>query len=434
MIGRADRSPPREADAEATLIPPVARIPLEPVWSLGTAAPALLRVISHVPWVAEEYRTLEREALIATTVAPFSEAGYTRPIGHLRSFYLERDGARVAYKGTELHAADFSDALRALSQFRSCDPHPPHLTTSLLSLADRFAVMEHKAPGVALLTEVMAEATAATELQLAHLARHGELARLPVPLHVHRWSDDAAAAYLAAVLPTVTARSAPIIERLISGGLGTIAYYYPGAAPRVNAIGFEHPELYRELTHRISLPDRLAVLEAGYPLRETIASWLQLVSRMLALGFFPNDPYGNYLLGECIQWQNAVLDGGFVDVDSITAMRTIPGERAFTETFVAMIVELATTLRKLLLGPVQHANLEYKDPSLATALLVMAVWDGIRRGVELERAAGGLADARLEQLVSEGDTYAFVRRCLTAMHPRPDAGEGPGLVHMTAFL
>lgn len=383
-------------------------------------------------WAFDEYRVLANTIPASSTVGPFAVDDFVRPIGHMRSFYRDGQFGRLVFKGTEIQSPDFVEALRAIAQFRSCDPHPPHIPTSLLSLLDRFAIMEHKAPGVVLLSEALSEANAAVAFQSAYFSRYHELASVPVPLRVYRWSEATVDDYLEKVLPLVTVRAVPIIRRLVAEGLGAIAYYYPGKAPRISGLGLDAPEISRDLLGRISFPDRLERLEEKYHVHKVFDSWMRLVSRMLVLGFYPNNPYGNYLLGEAIQWQNTVLDGGFVDVDSVTPMREIESDRAFTETFMAMVVELATTFRKLFLGPVPYANLEYKDPSLTMALLVVAVWEGLKKGVENERGAGASVDARLDRLIADRDAFSFVKENLGRMHPRPDVG-GPGLAHMSAF-
>jgi hypothetical protein len=160
-----------------------------------------------------------------------------------------------------------------------------------------------------------------------------------------------------------------------------------------------------------------------------VESWILLVARMLALGYFPNSPVNNYLIGQCLQWQNAVLDGGFVDVDSLQPMRDVHDPRSFHETFLAMLVDLCATIRAFLVGPLPTPNNEYNDPTLVSAFLVIRVWDDLKRRLLEERSQGGFEDPRLDALVGSGPLFQELDAGLSALYPPREIMASPVLRH-----
>jgi len=218
-----------------------------------------------------------------------------RPVNHHRAFYWTLGPGRVvAFKGTEIVAADLDDSIARLARGRRFE----------LRHLDHYPVRERKVPFALRLGEALREAENAALLQAAYVARYRALARVPLPLFVFRWSDDEVARFRGQLAPHLTRYVLDLVDELLASGLGVYVYYYPGIPLRV-----------RELASPID-----ATLDA-------VDDWVKLVARILALGFFPCS-YVQADTGQMIQDQNAVVDGGFVDTDSLHAMAegAEPGE------------------------------------------------------------------------------------------------------------
>lgn len=396
-------------------------------WLLSDHAPVLREALQREDsWAYEQALEIERLLPVATTAAPFETDGYFRPVRHVRAFYINGPHGVIGIKGSEILTEDQTDLLTAGRLFRSPSLSVTSVrSVSILSLLERFPLLEHKVPGALLMSEAMHETLAAAEVQMAFLRRYGRLARLPLPLATFAWHADDVERFKKRLLPHLNKQTASIVARLIHEGLGCNAYYYPSSPRRVGQLMIERPEINRHYSYA----DRASALRSEFDCERAITGWLTLTAQLLALGFFPNSPYNNYCTGQCIQQQNAVLDGGFADVDSVQPMHSIVSDREFYETYLAMVAELAVMLRALLLGSLPVPNLEYADPTLPTLFLCTSVWDELRRLLRIERDAGGLADERLEQLLESRGIAHDLERGLAALYPQPKLTQSPPLRH-----
>ena len=282
---------------------------------------------------------------LARDCAPFDDGSYFRPAGHFRAFYArltaDAAGAVLAIKGSEVLAGGSFDGLvGALAAHRG---------------VEHFALKELKLPGVVSAEEALAEAEAAAAYQAAHLAAFGQLAPVPTPLAVLRWSADVERSYLARVVGKGGAATAEVratLERLAAQqGLGVLLYHFPTPPLRV--------------LHWLQRcePSRSAFLQAGHahyaralalrsPMLATLRAWVVAVARMLLLGYFPTNPL-QHATGQCVQPQNMGVHGAVADLDSIAPSAAVaPADFAeFRARFWHMAVELASTATAYVAGP-----------------------------------------------------------------------------------
>jgi hypothetical protein len=326
------------------------------VWDAGEAAPAL---VAAVPGLAGHLAALRRAVPVAEELRPFAAEGFARPHRHLRAFYKSVPEGVIAIKGSEPLAPGLAPHFAAMSRFRI---DYPARGKSLFSAIEHFPLIEQKIPLAVTLDEAREDAAAAETVQSAQLARFGSVARVPLPLLVLRWPDEAAERHLAALAPLLSRRARRIVEREAEAGLGAFVYHYPTVPLRVAHL----PAILGLVGHEPTWRSRLAGLTDP---AVTIARWIDLVARLLVLGFLPGsiDSIG---VGHCLEVKNAVIDGGFVDLGSVQRIDEAATPQAFAETLLAAIADLAKTVRHLLRGDAADVEAEYRNPSL-TMLMVL---------------------------------------------------------------
>jgi len=377
-------------------------------WDVARESPALLRAAATaLPALESRLGQLRTLIPCADSISPFDAVfdgrEFVRPYRHMRAFYERSAGGVMAYKGTEPFAADLTAHLAALSQFRV---DYPGRGKSLFSAAEHFALVEQKVALALSLDEALEDARTACLLQSAHLERFGELARIPTPLLVAAWPDETLASHLAALRPLVSERAARIVETFTRNGLAAIVYFYPEVPIRV-------AHLSSELAPASDGP-WLARLAARTNPAQTVDRWIDLVARMLALGFLPGR-IEHIGIGHCLEMQNAVIDGGFVDVGSVVRMEQVASDRLFQETLLAAVADLAKTIRHFILGPVADAEAEYRNPSLVMLQTLHRVLPALRERV----LHYGPADPRVARFLEQPPVFDALARELTLLTPGP---------------
>lgn len=289
-------------------------MPAKPVW---TVDPALITKIPELPDLYNYFAQAE--------VLPGEWAPYYRPRGHWRAFYRWESWGCLAVKGGEAHSHSFETMLDIM-QAQSMTFHygfgeePQSVQMSVL---DRFLFLENKFPGVVRLSEALDEAELASQFQLAHLQRYGELARVPLPLYVHRLDNQLCQELAERLCRRLPARHHARIQALLP--LGVLVYWYPTLPERVS-----HLRLPLDALRQLLDPE--AVMQ----------SWIQLVGRCLQMGWMPCDPRSS-LQGMCLEAQNLTLDGGMVDLDSLRPLDTfIDHEQALERTLSVLARSLTT--------------------------------------------------------------------------------------------
>ena len=269
-----------------------------PVWELAGALsqkiPAEIPNLNTYP-VQEE-------------VLPGQWSPYHRPKGHWRCLYQWESWGCPAFKGGESHSPHFDGMLDIMERnqmtFRyGLDDQPQAVRLSVL---ERFLFVENKFPGALRLQEALDEAQLATEFQESHLERYGELARVPLPLVVHRLPDSLGLELAEKLCRRLPSRHHSRVHALLP--LGVLVYWYP------------------------TLPERVSHLREQRPAdpRPAVEAWIELLTRSLLLGWVPCDPCSS-LQGMCLEAQNLTLDGGMVDLDSLRRIESLPNPRPAIE-------------------------------------------------------------------------------------------------------
>jgi len=377
------------------------------VWDVATEAPELAQALAERdPAVAALCASLRKSLPVLRHNLEIVHPPFVRPSGHHRCFYIDATvgGGKgvVAVKGTEVHAENFPDWMKQQQQSRV------HVEGTVGSLShtvtesraemrgiDKWPVVEGKVPGGYLTHEALGDAKAAAAFQRAYYARYGEPARAPFPLLVFRWPDEARRRVWDELAPRLADRARGIVERLLQDGLACYVYHYPTLPLRLAHLRMKDVNVSAGLTY----PGRVEALSSAkfgqLDVGAIIDRWLELVARMLAVGFFPKDA-GSTVTGDCLQFQNAVLDGGFADVESLIAMERIGDERELHDALVRSVQELTATVCRLLLG-LSAPSRELRDrmPEMFTF-----VWNDLARRVADEAKRGSI-DARLTAALSE---------------------------------
>jgi hypothetical protein len=366
----------------------------ELIWDGFERAPELVRELARTePAIGPIADRLRRELPVQRAWG-FGESGaYVRPDRHVRSMYLQlarvpgaaSAGGCLAIKGTEAVADNFGamiERLRGMWNLCAAQVGSPaksvFMDGSMLSALERFPVIEGKPPGVHPAWDAVEEADWARELQAAHLARYGALARAPVPLFVFRFPDAVGERVLAQLAPELSPKTARIVETEIRAGLGAYVYHYPSLPLRV--LHLQVPDATSGATWRA----RMDALRAVTDPERAIEGWLELTARTLALGYVATDP-ANLSRGYCLHAQNLVLDGGFVDVNSLRAMTTFRSEGELQFAIMRTIQVLAQeAVTYFLVG----SDARVADFLQWTPDVFARVWSDLRRRLGAELDAG----------------------------------------------
>jgi hypothetical protein len=345
----------------------------EPVWDLAERAPDLAAAAFRaIPGLAAVADGLRSRVPIPRRRAPFRDPPFVRFAGHGRSSCVAlgdpSTGGHLVFKGAEPTCDDYEAWLdeQAAHRLRIEARQQTHFGSdggveAEMSILDKWAVLEGKVPGAYTLTEALGEASTAARLQSAFVAAYGELARAPLPLLACRWEDERTARVRAELGRRLSPAALAIAERGLERGLGLYVYHYPGPPVRLAHLPLAHAE-------GIGLGSRLRELGEILDWRETAEGWMDLAARMMRLGFLPKSP-ASLLSGDCLQFQNAVLDGGLADLDSVVHVDAVKSERELRDVLRRSLLELQKSILTLLLGaPAQQAGFLRRFPDVTACL------------------------------------------------------------------
>jgi hypothetical protein len=380
----------------------------DPVWDLTREAPHLAQALRERGVEAGGHiRAFSDGIPLPPGIAPFEEGDRVRPYRHLRAYYQRLDHGVLAIKGTEPFAADLAENLDGMAAYRVTYPSRGR---SLFSALEHFPIVEHKTPLAVPLSEALADAERAVAWQRTHLHYFGTLAHGPVPLLVARWPGEVVDAYAQTVLPMVSARARAIVETTLNGGLGCLVYHYPTVplrAAHLDETLAGPPADYRSR--------RESLTKHGIDPEKTIDGWMEQAARMLAAGFLPGS-IESIGIGHCLEAQNAVVDGGFVDLGSMQAMTDVEDPGIFAESVLAACADLAKTVRTFLLGALEDPVAEYRNPSLAMTAIAGRIFEDMRK--RLSRLVQTVPmDPRLITLVEHTGPFTFLDQILDQLHP-----------------
>ena len=331
---------------------------------------------------------------LAPTLMPFDKPGIVRPENHRRAFYARippgQGGGVIAIKGTEPFLQ------QEVGMMIASGLHSTWYPNLMMRLIDMYPAREFKVPLAETLREALDEALVANELVVAYARRYGALPDLPIPLAVMRLPDAISKSFMDLLRPELNPFACEVVELQVEKGLGCYIYYYPMAPyPRVRDIA-------EELRRRG--PARFEALAAKEPPIVTVRRWVDLFVRILALGYLPAATTRD-VLGQLVKAQNAVVGGGFVDVDSARPMTDFKDWRELVEAYLFSIETFARTIGGYLFDEVGEQST--KSP-FGFCLMWLSQIIGKSLADDLARY-GGAVDPRVMALAPmSGDLEGFL--------------------------
>lgn len=360
------------------------------IWSAHQDATSIFQELKNQqPRIQNELFNLRQEIPASRSCATFKSGQYLRPYGHFRAFYRQISQKSVlGFKGCDIFAEDIPQKLTELRKFRS---------QSANSMLQSLIQVEEKVPMAMTLPETLQEAQKAAEFQTTYLKRYGELARMPVPLLVCRWRSPQIAKFKMNLITVLTPHEKDRVHRIANKGLGALVYFYPALPIRVRHLAQLAHRCERENSiDRFHRQKKMASVFGNWPTpRETISRWITLTARILALGYSPyriSHPHN----GHCIQEQNAVIDGGFADVDSLQPLDKIKDDIMFYNACMMTKEYLSLTINRFLNG---YEKYDSDSPPILLSKSQLAVARRLRREItqqlRIEERNGYTIDARL---------------------------------------
>jgi hypothetical protein len=382
------------------------------VWDLECAHPDLFNFLKEQNgWPTEDYYNLKKKVPTAETFAVFDSEHYFRPAQHFRAFYKKGlKGDVIAFKGSEVVIDDLADFLFGLSQ-QKLDGKGCLVGVYSYSYLEHFPLIEQKIPGALLLKEALQEAQAAADFQLAYLRRYKELAEVPMPLFVHQWPQETVDHFLAILKPMLSSRAYGIVQQLAAEGLGYYVYYFHSSPQRVRHLTIQSDPF----DFIKGYPYWMSKLEKQINPEIVINGWIQLIARMLLLGYLPYTVSHRYI-GQCIEEQNTVVSGGFVDMDSIRPIHQITDEREFYESFFNTVITFSNTLKKFLLGELAQNEGDYCS-KMSSLSITSCLWDELKHAIKVEEKEGHFVDQRIHQLMFGASFCQKVSPALSGLYP-----------------
>jgi hypothetical protein len=354
-------------------------------------------------WVHSWWGTTSAGQLpLPPTCRAFLQGATFRPPRHNRSFYVRGEGPGViAVKGTEPLVADFGELLEhvaaEISVAHASEPR---------RAAEHFASIERKVPCAVTLDEARGEASKALALHAASLRHYGALAHVPFPLGVLKLSDEVSARVMDRVRATVTGTALGQLEPFTRNGLGVLVNYYAGMPTRVSSLNHVLPTTsYAERHERL-----FELLDPDVVMR----SWSRQLARLLHLGFVPATPASGRT-GNMCQPQNAALDGGFFDVDSVEPICTLPGPAAVADALAASMRSFYYTVRSMLVER-SYYHLGSAD-DVVEGWITSYVHTSMRRALAEEALPRVDLDPRVAQFFSADVELPDLLAALAAYHP-----------------
>ena len=365
----------------------------EVMWNISDEAPHLLEAASeHEPALPPICARLA-ETLPCQRVWGFGEAGaYVHPDRHARAIYLRlaeipdvpSGGGCIAFKGGEVMCENFDAMVHRLKNMwniLACNFGDTSRASfdewGMMSALDRFPIGEGKPPGVVSLHDATEEIDLAVQVQKAHFDRYGELARLPLPLFGYAWPSDVSERIWQKLKPHLSPAALPAVEAQLSDGLGTYVYFYPSLSSRV-----EHLQV-PDVGHGVTFSERIEELSKSLDPRQVITRWLELTARLLALGYVPATAT-NVGRGYCVMAQNAVMDGGFVDLGGLRHVDLFQNESDLAFAISRTLQVLGHTVSRFLAGSFADSDVFTRRVPGPFSL----VWEGVRQQVLAEIASG----------------------------------------------
>ncbi|GGH14301.1 hypothetical protein [Mucilaginibacter phyllosphaerae] len=381
------------------------------IWELNKNKPGLMDELQAVlPGIKQHYQRVMESIGEEVGLDPFKAKSSVRPIRHLRAWYDRLDGSGViAVKGTEIIHQHIPKKLNMLKQLRV---DYPSRGRSLFSVLEHFPIVEQKIPMAVTVEECMQDMENALAFQSEHIRLFKKLAHCPLPLAIFKWTETQQAAFMNILLPLLSGRSSQIVQYASSKGLGGMLYYYPQLPIRVAHIDLEW-----------QLPDndyqgRLKKIKDNCDPASAVNTWVDNLARMLVCKMMPGS-IESIGAGHCLEAQNAVVDGGFVDLGSMKKFEDISTAQEFTETLSAAIIDLSNTIRMFLAGRLADPVAEYRNPSVMMLHTTFLVYTSLFKSLRSYQQEITL-DARLAAFLDQQSLFQDLDKTYSALYPKHD--------------
>lgn len=382
-------------------------IPSHIVFDLRSMCSEVARqLVSREPGLSSILQVLTCQMPLPDRSTVDAEQCFYRLANHNRSLCLALNPSEnvfsspcLVFKGLEPLLADFEHMVdwMALSPFRS----------SSRVMADHFPLAEGKIPGCVSLAEAAHEAHLAANIQVAHYEIYGEFAHLPLPLLIHRFSDDYNDRCLRILKRKLASVAFERIELLLKAGLAIYVYYYPVAPIRADTYGNTNKPKVLEYLAKYCSPEM------------TTRRWIRLLVRLIYLGYLPATPWHEGL-GACMDLGNACLDGGFCDVESIQPISACPDDEFFYESLISSLSAMQLTIAKVML-PGMGIERGHLYPNIEKFVLLRYVCDMFQDALEKETRPGVRLDDRVRALFCE-KTFDDVQKLVQRKHRPQNLG------------
>jgi hypothetical protein len=364
-------------------------------------------------WLEPALGVLRGGAPVPKTVTAFVRAPFFRPPTSHRCYYFwpampasgEPPGsgsgrAVLAMKGLEPCAPDFPALLEHLR--RPC--FSPH------NMAEHLAIEENKVAGCLSLAEALEESERAAALQIAHLRVYGALARVPLPLLVLRHSPSTEARVRDALRERLSAAAFEVVEPVVRGGLAAYVYYYPTPPVRVKDVDY--------LLQAFAFEERTRHLRSLCDPEEVVLRFATGVARMLHLGFLPSS-LASLHTGSLCQPQNACLDGGFVDLDSLTRFTDLPDDTAMYAGLEFTVDSMLRTLRALVAGSTDPVRKDSDEVRVDLHYLRHHLLARLERALASEARPALVLDPRVQRYFTPAHTFEDLAERLRTYYGSP---------------
>jgi tetratricopeptide (TPR) repeat protein len=305
-------------------------------------------------WVPEAVSALTKGLPIPPKIGKFQVNSFYRLPKHLRSCCISLanlqgrvTGPVIVLKGLEVLSPDLARFLQVLSRSLS--------TEHRLKFIEHFPLIEQKAPSALTLDEAFKEAEIALTIH-RRLGRPISDVRLPLPIAIYEVGDEISARYSELTKLYTSHENAKAIERICQCGLGVYVYLYPSVPLRL--FNTEDREVEPTITAH------LEALGGSTKAFSTIDSWCVHAALLLSLNILPTTPLSRFR-GSCLDINNVVLDGGFVDVGSCVIIGTDISDEFIIESLERSIHILSRSILRYIC----RGNL-LSDTSLAPVSLI----------------------------------------------------------------
>ncbi len=242
----------------------------------------------------------------------------------------------------------------------------------------------------------------------------------PVPLFIYPLPRSLVERFAIQLRSYLSSRAWDRVYSQIAGGLAVYVYYYRSLPLRV-------AHFDRSFDGSATFAEREKAFASIWPPPQlSVPLWAKAFSRLLALGYIPG-ALGSRGTGDCCNPQNAVLDGGFVDLDSVIPISELDSESLLVQTLYYSLRSLTNTCVTLLLGrnTKPRDGKERLGRSVAESTIRDYLVSAVREALAVEQQQGFVIDRRIVRYFAPVQTLTQMANALRTVCEPPFAGKVP---------